>query len=712
MPKKKTNYESKGFVRRIGTMFSSRGAADESSLGPIANDISESKWRPRKKKFERLDGDSDDDDLDSHTDDHYKNWTIKAAYSTESDAGEYKREILYERKRATLKHHIKSDKNRKRDLSSFSIKPPSKDTVAIRQNEIGTGSAKKKKTKTTKQHPTPEKISSYKERNSFEASFDSFAFQQTQGSVTSSYHDDESVSRHTTSSKNSFPTVGSDPTDFFSKEMKLTSNNLAKMAAISVSTKESLDGGSQRRYPSRGKFYQFTIDEDRESTVVESNIGMPLGFGVEEDTPKSYSDDEEDESMNDDDSGYTGGASQKTKIQERRVVQQKPFFFGSEHERTAPSEDFLASSGADQEQSEEFDAFFPDDAQATDAFNDDPFLEPPQASVPRPPRQASTHSLSYSPSPVNRKKFLQYSNSSGRLSRDERLPLSPLGNVKPRATQNGGGARFLLPPKPQANSGTKKPDPEWNGFRKLQEQGTNKPDPVAEFDAFGLSASRQQPKKREPSFQELSPEFSEEGSTKENPVNPRAQWSKQDSMMAFSSDSEDEGDDVDSFNSADLLEHAKGPHGAGIQNFSSGCSVASFGSKRIEVDGNKSVASQGKAMKPLGLPSNAIMASMLFRTHYNIDQQDVEKKIKAKEAENSKNKKSRQGDIPDSVSADCDYMTNVSSFSEETTLLQEAWRKPSRDLLDYFSKARSMPGDTRERLERQRSKAKAALFEA
>ena len=40
-----------------------------------------------------------DDDLDSRTEDHYKNWTIHNAFSTESETGEYKRESSHERKK-------------------------------------------------------------------------------------------------------------------------------------------------------------------------------------------------------------------------------------------------------------------------------------------------------------------------------------------------------------------------------------------------------------------------------------------------------------------------------------------------------------------------------------------------------------------------------------------------------------------------------------
>ena len=89
--------------------------------------------------------------------------------------------------------------------------------------------------------------------------------------------------------------------------------------------------------------------------------------------------------------------------------------------------------------------------------------------------------------------------------------------------------------------------------------------------------------------------------------------------------------------------------------------------------------------------------------------------------DNSRHKESRQrrGDIPDTVSADHEYMSTVSSFSEGTsTYLQETWRKPSRDLLDYFSSTRALdmnyPSTKHLHLHTQGSKVKQnhGLFEA
>mmetsp|Transcript_24392 Transcript_24392/g.51901 ORF Transcript_24392/g.51901 Transcript_24392/m.51901 type:complete len:433 (-) Transcript_24392:139-1437(-) len=130
--------------------------------------------------------------------------------------------------------------------------------------------------------------------------------------------------------------------------------------------------------------------------------------------------------------------------------------------------------------------------------------------------------------------------------------------------------------------------------------------------------------------------------------------------------------------------------------------------------GKSSMASS--RTKPLTLPSNAIMGSMLFQTQHDIDQSDVEQKINAFDRENSRQKDIRhsRGGIPDAVTADDDYMTTVSSFSESTSAyLQEPWRKPSRDLLNHFTSARTLDMDYRQRpIRTSRMEESQGLFEA
>jgi hypothetical protein len=101
-----------------------------------------------------------------------------------------------------------------------------------------------------------------------------------------------------------------------------------------------------------------------------------------------------------------------------------------------------------------------------------------------------------------------------------------------------------------------------------------------------------------------------------------------------------------------------------------------------ETSGKES--SSGSYAKPTGLPNNAIMASMLFRTRHNIDSDVVDAKLKAKELENYRQSTGR-GDVPTSIHADPDAYSCVSSFSEDTNI----WRKRSNDLLEYFSASRN-----------------------
>lgn len=99
---------------------------------------------------------------------------------------------------------------------------------------------------------------------------------------------------------------------------------------------------------------------------------------------------------------------------------------------------------------------------------------------------------------------------------------------------------------------------------------------------------------------------------------------------------------------------------------------------------------------------------MLFRRHHNIDTQVVEAKLKAKEQE-YKTDRSR-GDIPQSVQA-VDGISCVSSFSEDTAAQIEAWRKPTKDLLEHFSRSRRTEFDYKKHLKEQRTDA-TELFEA
>ena len=97
---------------------------------------------------------------------------------------------------------------------------------------------------------------------------------------------------------------------------------------------------------------------------------------------------------------------------------------------------------------------------------------------------------------------------------------------------------------------------------------------------------------------------------------------------------------------------------------------------------------------------------MLFRRHYSNDAQLVEEKLKAREEECKPDRK--RGDIPQSIQA-LDGVSFVSSFSEDTAAQIAAWRKPTRDLLEHFSRSRMADYNIRERTQRTEQ---SELFEA
>lgn len=833
---------------------------------------SDGRWRPRKKEFERLDGEEDsflrgdDDDPGEGAAPTATAWPIQNVFSTESDAGEYKREIFYERKRKVLRQQMEaqqvgpsSSSALKRELSAFSIQRPVKDTTG------GSATKKKKKlTSTTATTTTRREVDPFSDlamASSFSSDVDAFGFNVSRHS-----HADDESSRHThqtSSTKHTFSqhtshhTVTSDPSDFFSKEMtagKLTKNNLARMAAMTEEP-ETRTNNTSHNNKNKNTFYQFALDSDRESTVVESTVQLPMSYSEEG---------EEDYSKEDDDDTECSDGVASTQIQ---VCAPKPTMDTTKNER------FFVEESTQKESSN--NAFKPEKRQQS-IYGDDGFgsfsgksdvktssndffafsrdgindsgaqrsQSPPPALPLRGHRQQSTHSLAYSPSPVH-KNLSQSKPSSDRTLRDARFPLSPLSNLK-SSSHNKNGVGHNRRPKSQRSSplvpssntkGTpndgfeKKPDPveAWTaGFKSnSSKHQLNRPDPVPEFDPFGSSGAQEiaafgngtaVKKKRDPSmstivnarfstkasvvsdthepfesldrsglsndpfhqmemnisdnnladnawrFEDLFAPFStEDGSRKENftgLANHNQASSEKATVTAIPSsdlvpkhrqplilgDSDDEDDDEDSFDSVALWERSgrrTKSKPIGIKNFppksgkrtsiasssskNSQCSRSRFNGNEEEAHrnppeglDNKSVSSRassvagGSFTKPLALPSNAIMASMLFQKHYNIDKNDVEKKIKAKEEEYSKNRNSRTGDIPDSIQADHDYMTTVSSFSDVTpTTFSDAWRKPSRDLLDYFSSTRTLDADSKTYLASQRTLvSKSVLFEA
>jgi len=844
MKNKKTNYESKGFVRRLmkkGASFKSlsggeslSGSLASNSKGRFGNN-EDSKWRPRKNQFELLDCCDDEDSLSAALD--YGNpssWNIKNALSSaESETLDYRRDIMYEQKATALKKAPVKNKNidRKRDLVRSPIKPPCKDSSAIR---APTSSAKKVPQKKQRQDIERGDNNMQADLNFssntctssddpfFTPTTDSFGFEihekhnNAMKPSTISRHIEQSTGSRQTHPHSSYNTVISDPTDFFSKGQttKLTMNNLAKMDSDFITTtnstakKNSQNDGMMKLVKER-KFYQFAVDQDRTSTVVESTLQLPADY------PGG------DYSIDDDTEISCDETSQGTRIQQRSVTaepvselkqqltEDDSNFFPKNTKSITTSEtalDTLLSSNHSRNHANEvkaFDAFFTSDngieksqGKKTDAFfsssiDNDRFFptfggakEPyPQAPPPAEteissfggdnyfdPRLMSTNELGGSGSsqtqrgrPENRHlqqsiKSLTYSvspdhkNYNGVVPQNGRQPLT-LKNLQP---SSGGKKNKTFPV--VNNTVPKKSDQcnEWFALDNVREHEAH-----FQFDNFAAPSSSF--KKRQSSISSCnfqSPpadpfesSFPNQASAKENFAVKSNRYEDLDDwgmsqnkqqnqryirrdedrplQKSLCDDDSDDNEDDDSFDDVGQWERpAPTSIGRAVivsQNRPNGISRARLTSSTRQHDhasynrpsrnqyiddyddddarsvsgfsvGKVSRASAGSRTKPLALPNNAIMASMLFQTQYDIDQNDVEEKITAFEQEQSRQKKTRlsQGGIPDAVDANDDYMTTVSSFSEGTSAyLQESWRKPSRDLLNHFNNTRALDNDYR-----------------
>ena len=229
MPKKKTNYQKKGFVRQLGNMFTSSSKTGTQEGG---------KWRPRQSKFEKLDG----DDLEI--------LSLNRAPSIESDVIDYRRENLFEQQKTEFKQ---AQARSKREATRITLKPSTKDSS---------------RTSRTKKHTEEEEEATTTLNDPFTSS--PFDFDNVDGDASVGSRRTSGSSRQTTVTKKSTGlTVSSDPAGLFSqKQHALTKGNLEKMAAMSAAASNSGGDGEIENINPRSKFYQFTIDEDKESTVI------------------------------------------------------------------------------------------------------------------------------------------------------------------------------------------------------------------------------------------------------------------------------------------------------------------------------------------------------------------------------------------------------------------------------------------------------------
>ena len=774
--KKKNNYESPGLVRRFlkkGASFRSLGGGESLNNSFSGNSFgrfgtSEGKmWRPRKNQFELLDGDDEDSLSVAFQQDDSSSWNIQPVISSsESEPGEYRRGIMFEKKATALKKTPVKMRgvDRKRELSP--IKPPYNDTSSIR---LPTSSAKKPPQKIQRNDNEYQLNCSISNTTAtsddiFSApTTDSFGFEMSENKNTISSHIEKSKKSRQTFPLTSHNSVVSDPTDFFSKEqiMKLTMGNLAKIESTPKTT-STLTATCVEKLVKERKFYQFAVDEDKTSTVVESTIKLPADY-----PGGDYSIDETTEMSCDE-------TSQGTRIQQHSVT-------SHQKEKQTECKDIIATSSHSRRHAnevKEFDAFFPDDIDVEkgrkkklDEFfppNTDKdgflpgFVGARQAQTTSPPTpgtdlslfggdkyfdshhtpsdalgQASIKSLAYSISPVHQKK----------------TPAVVAQNVRqPLSSRN-----------PQPSSGKK--SNEWFAPKNSREHEAQ-----FQFDDFppppsaskkkrqaSISSSNFQPPPADP-FRSSPIKF---GAKENNAVKVNRHEDLNDSWGKATKqhhqslqrnnrlivrniyDDTDSDEDDDAFDDVGNWERpAPTSIGKGVmvQNRTFAINRARISrqshesynrpSKNRYIDDDydddvRSVASgfevarTSSASKPTGLPSNAIMASMLFQTQqYGIDQSDVTAKINAIEQENSRQKKVRtsQGGIPDAVDADDDYMTTVSSFSDATSAyLQEPWRKPSSDLMNHFTGTRALDMEYRRypvRTQRPEPRPQRVLYEA
>eukprot|EP00534_Pseudo-nitzschia_fraudulenta_P007699 CAMPEP_0201148620 /NCGR_PEP_ID=MMETSP0851-20130426/10045_1 /ASSEMBLY_ACC=CAM_ASM_000631 /TAXON_ID=183588 /ORGANISM="Pseudo-nitzschia fraudulenta, Strain WWA7" /LENGTH=841 /DNA_ID=CAMNT_0047424819 /DNA_START=159 /DNA_END=2684 /DNA_ORIENTATION=- len=841
MTKKKMNFESNGFVRRLmkkGASFTSRNGGDllnesfsGNSYGRFGNNIEGKIWRPRKNQFERLDG--DDDDSLSAAAAGYENpssWDKKITdLSTESDVGEYRRGIMFEQRATALKTtpSKKITVERKRELSP--LKPPGKDTSTTR---LPVNSMKKIPQKKQKQDmewghngrqdsmgPSRAFATTTNDDPFFTPTTDSFGFEihENYGRENSSSakkapsQDEDSIGSRQTQTHSSYNTVTSDPTDFFSKEQttELTMGNLAKMdsafdssTATATATAEKMSATDRmEKLVKERKFYQFAVDDDKASTVVESTIKLPINFpGIDDYTEVSCDE-----------------TSQGTRIQQRSVTSETvpelkskltgddTAFFSQNIIKKTMSKTVEDASRNRVHQVEKLDAFFPEsnsnEKSKGKEFGDifppgierDDFLpgfggaEQSRQSIPKAETdvssflgddyfdsrhmstnnfgsgskgsiqsrqgrheyrhpEASTKSLSYSPSPVHKinnttngrqpltlknsqsnsigtKNNTYQLNAAANKSDDwfpsENIPdvdthfqfenFDPQQSSSKKRHSSISSANFQAPPTDHFESSFP------NNASAKENVAAKYNRLEAANDSWGMGGKRQSLRRQEnPAVHNSVHDDDDDISGDDDSFDEIGEW-KRPTTTYF--ERRMIGTQNTSLNRARLTRHEQ--HTSPYNRLSRNRYIDDYDDDEVRSASGFSVGKSSMASsrtKPLTLPSNAIMGSMLFQTQHDIDQSDVEQKINAFDRENSRQKDIRhsRGGIPDAVTADDDYMTTVSSFSESTSAyLQEPWRKPSRDLLNHFTSARTLDMDYRQRpIRTSRMEESQGLFEA
>ena len=726
--KNKNGYESQGLMRRFLKKTSSfRSLGGDSSVNDSGSFIGSSgsfigrvrsnegrKWRPRKNQFQLLDGDDDDNSLPGDFQENDSSaWNVQPVVSqSESELGDYRREIMFEKKATALKK-TPIMTNKKRELSP--LKPPGKDSSS--------------KNPLQKMRRTANKY----QQLSFSPSEDTFSAPTT-----------DPFGFETIEKSNS---ATSDPTDFFSKEQtsKLTMGNLEKMNSVPNMSSPAVKGAEEKTAKER-KFYQFTVDEDKTSTVVESSIKLPADYPGGEYSIDELSCDE---------------TSQGTRIQRKEKREPNEISVTSSHSRTHANEvkefdAFFTEMDQGKNEENKFDDFFPPSdkdeffpsfggkkelqrvapptpgTDISSSFGGDKYFDVRNNSS-NTVGQSSNKSLAYSISPVHQKKTpvvrqpLSSKNSRRSSSRRSSLrksnewfapknnksqfdfddfPPPPSASMKKRYSSVGSSKMQAPPADPFDSTSNDKFSAKENVASKANK-----------YDAMNKAFSTLS--KHRPSLQ------------KEERIVVRNAFDENDLDEAT-----DAFDEVGNWEKPAPTTIGKGVR---VQDRTFALNRARIARQSYESQSRPSknkyidddydvdvrsvasgfeVAPRRSMSKPLGLPSNAIMASMLFQTkQYGIDQNDVAAKINAIEKENSRQRKVRhsQGGIPDAVNTDDDYMTTVSSFSDTTSAyMQEAWKKSSSDFMNNYTSARALDMDYRRAPVRTRpeSRPQRILYEA
>ena len=697
MTRKKTTYEKKGLVRQIaGSLFAPAGLKEK---------IEDSKWRQRKTLFEKLDGADDEEDFELES-------VTNSGFSVQSENTDYMYGNHVENKKASAHRKRNSPKHQQKpELRSIVIKPSTKDMFNSRMVSTRTRETKNEHVSHVNDHFSPDP---------FENVFNHRAATKTSNGSIGKGEKSTGSTQSTV-----FDTVESDTTkDFAWKPLKLTRKNL-EMAATTPSEPNTAFG--IENVNPRTEFLQFTIDEDKESTVIESVL-----FG---------GDDEGDIEMKPDDNvgeedlyhvGFTNDVAFGPSL-----VATFPWQPSNRHRPDSNDDFFPVFNEIEHSQHRQnLDSSSPvlriDEPKETDRDSDVMSTQ----FVP------STHSLAYSASSCGEANILQRPENVQRLMKkieerrnDHRSPLSPL-NVFHHSKSDGR-------PTYKLNSN---PDPEacWADFSESAFE--KKPDPKgsnaqALISSNNLFAIDQWPENNENAkAKHLQPKRIE--SRAMYPLKPSKNvWGQraipEDQPVEIDDDSAVEGSEIHyeyGYMTRRPSEEIDCP--IGIQRFptstigsSSGRSHCSSSIRSTthsntfnEIDSYNTPSyhqsthystrtetqSQSSFSKPLGIPNNAIMASMLFRRHHNIDTEVVEAKLKEHEQAHKVDRS--RGDIPQSVQA-IDGVSCISSFSEDTAAKLDMWTKPTRDLLDHFSHSRRTNTDFKSRLREQRAQA-TELYEA